>query len=184
MLSPLHLMRSGKAEQNTPQGKSCDIYGPPLLCKVIINNDRIGLSCGHIVGLRGKYSDFPALMESAHARLNTIQTSKRPCRNAGSENAGLTPGAITSFSPSQLSVSVSHTWHSRRNSSCPLKPASAYAALRYSASLVNSAQAIRAFLVAIAPAAIFFPRRCSTLMSQRLRASVLRRARGTVARAP
>ena len=42
----------------------------------------------------------------------------------------------------------------------------------------------RSVLFAIATAAIFLPRRCATLMIHRLRASVLCRARCTVARAP
>ena len=108
----------------------CDIYGPPLLCKVIIPDDRIGLSCGHIFGFLGKYGDFPALMDSARALLNKTQTSKRPCRKTGSENAGLTPDATTSFSPPQLSVSGSHTCHTSKSFLYPLKPASAYAAWR------------------------------------------------------
>src|SRR5262249_29694894 len=123
------------------------------------------------------------LRDSARSLLNKTQTSKRPCRNAGSETAGLAQVAITHFSPAQLSVSATHTCHIG-NSSSRAKLAPAYAALRYSASLVNNAQAIRAFLLAIATVAIFFPRRCSRRTIQRLRASVLRRARWTVARAP
>src|SRR5919201_2444952 len=89
----------------------CDIYGPLPLRKVIIDDDKIWLSCGHIFGFLEKYRDFPALMDSARALLNTTQTSKRPCRKTGSEHAGLTQVAITRFSPSQLSVSVSHRGH-------------------------------------------------------------------------
>ena len=53
-----------------------------------------------------KSGDFPALMESARARLNRAKTSKRPCRKAGSEHAGLTRDVLTSFSPSHLAVSL------------------------------------------------------------------------------
>jgi hypothetical protein len=87
--------------------KLCDIYGPPSHCKVIIEDDKRGYSCGHIFGFVEQYRDCPALMDSARARLNTTQTSKWPCRNTGSEHTGLTPSAITRFSPSQLSVSLS-----------------------------------------------------------------------------
>jgi len=57
---------------------------------VISGEDKRGYSCGHIFGFRGKYGDFPALMDSARARLNKTQTSKGPCRKTGSEHAGLT----------------------------------------------------------------------------------------------
>src|SRR4029453_14289615 len=123
---------------------------------------KIGLSCGYIFGFYGKYGDFPALMDSARARLNTAQASKRPCRKTGSEHAGLTPIAVILFSPSQLSVSLLHLGHSGGRSFSLTRPVPAYAPLRYSASLVNNAQAIRASLFAIATVAIFFPRRCSS----------------------
>ena len=109
--------------------QSCDIYGPPLLCKAIAGHDTLWLSCGHIFGFLGKYGDFPALMDSARARLTKTQTAKRPCRNAGSENAGLAQVAITYVSPSQLSVSALHKCHIDKNS-FRAKLAPAYAALR------------------------------------------------------
>ena len=150
---------------------------------MITHDDRIGLSCGHIFGFVGKYGDFPALMDSARARLNTTQASKRPCRNPGSEHAGLTL-RCHHFILTFATVGKRYAYMVHRYEFLPRQAGCAYAALRYSASLVHNAQAIRAFLFAIATVAIFFPRRCSKLMIQRLRASVLRRARWTVARAP
>src|SRR5262249_2294979 len=92
----------------SPSSKLCDIYGPPSHCKVIIEDDKRGYRCGHIFGFVEQYRDCPALMDSARARLNKTQTSKGPCRKTGSEHAGLTPIAITHFSPSQPSASRSH----------------------------------------------------------------------------
>src|SRR5262252_9411168 len=89
----------------------CDIYGPLPLCKVIREDDKRRLRCGHIYGFLGESADFPALMESAHARLNRTQASKRPCRKTGSKHAGLTLDVITSFSPLHLSASVGHRRH-------------------------------------------------------------------------
>ena len=53
----------------------CDIYGPLPLCKVIREEDKRRLSCGHIFGFVGKDGTFPALMDSARARLHKTQTS-------------------------------------------------------------------------------------------------------------
>jgi hypothetical protein len=95
----------------------CDLYGPLPPCKVILEDDKRRLSCGHRCGFLGKGGDFPALMDSAHARLNRTQTSKRPWRKTGSEHAGLTLAALTAFSPSQLAASVKDRGHSGDHSS-------------------------------------------------------------------
>ena len=142
----LWLHRSHKVISSSPS-KLCDIYGPLPLCKVIIEGDKKRLSCGRIYGFVGKNRAFPALMDSARARLNGTSASKRPRRKTGSEHVGLTLDVITSFSPSQLSASIEYRCHSG-GLPPPLARASSYTALRYSASVVNSAQAMRAFLLA------------------------------------
>src|SRR5882724_1325279 len=115
-------------------------------------------------------------MKCALLLLIRTAASQGPCRKAESGEAGLTYRVISSAAHLAFWRRVAHHRH---------RPAAYTTVLtRYSWLCARSAQAIRAFLLAQATAARFFPRRAISALSHRLLSSGFVSTQRSVARAP